>query len=216
MSTFARCDESVEEMARALISEFDTHKPLIEHEVKIDYVFAFATTDEQGFPKGDALRKNGLKALGLTRILSLKDRAMGRGDVEIALDGDWWTNAPLAEKRALLDHELHHIMPLLVDRDDLGRPRIKLRKHDVEFGWFRCIAARHGENSLERQQARQLMEDSGQYFWGDIAGIDFTPAKPEDDPVITFQVGNKPPIVAKESVMKAVLAVVKGKKKEAA
>ena len=55
-------------------------------------------------------------------------------------------------------------------RDDLGRPILQLRMHDFEVGWFKEIAARHGEASQERQQAHAVMQDSGQYFWPDIAG----------------------------------------------
>lgn len=99
---------------------------------------------------------------------------MGRGDAEITIDNQWWEESTEEEKRALLDHELHHIA-LKIDkrgivRDDLGRPKIQMRNHDLEIGWFKVIAARHGDNSQERLQAKHAMNNMGQYFWPEIAG----------------------------------------------
>ena len=175
MSTFQKCSKQVEDMAREIRAQFETHHPLNDAEVTIDFVFAYGARDEATNALiGDAITHNGCKALGLTRKIPLKDRALGRADAEITLDGDWWANAPEPEQRSLLDHELHHVA-IKIDRrglvrDDLGRPVIQLRKHDVEVGWFKVIAARHGLNSQERIQAKQIMGDAGQYFWPEIAG----------------------------------------------
>lgn len=51
------------------------------------------------------------------------------------------------------------------DNDDLGRPKLKMRKHDVEIGWFKIIAERHGAHSIERQQAKIIFDTMGQSFW---------------------------------------------------
>jgi hypothetical protein len=174
MSTFKRCPDEVNQMANQILCEFDTHRPLLDARVTVDYVFAFADIDEQTQePVGNALSKNGVRALGLCRKIALKDRALGRADAEISIDGQWWEDATDAERRALLDHELHHIAVKTdkrgLVRDDLGRPVIQLRKHDYEFGWFKVIAARHGRASQERQQAGEMMLDAGQYFWPHIA-----------------------------------------------
>jgi len=168
-TTYEKCDAAVEQMAAAILCEFQTHKPLLDARVKVDFVFGYAEQDEDGNPKGDALRKNGIKALGICRKLPLKDRAMGRGDAEIALDGDWWRRANDAQKRALLDHELHHLAVRIDDRgvvrDDLRRPVLDIRKHDVDVGWFAVIAARHGAWSVECDQAKKVMDNYGQFFW---------------------------------------------------
>lgn len=174
MPTFQRCDESVNEMANEILCEFESHKPLLDARVTVDYVFAFADIDEKtNAPVGNALSKNGTKALGICRKIALKDRALGRKDAEIAIDGDWWKDAVDEERRALLDHELHHIAVKIdkrgLVRDDLGRPVIQLRQHDYEFGWFKVVAARHGNSSMERLQAAEIMCDAGQYFWPAIA-----------------------------------------------
>lgn len=170
MPTYQRCDKSVNEMANALLFEFDTHKPLINAKTTIDFVFAFSDKDEKtGKPVNDALSKNGYKAIGLTRAMPLKDRALGRADSEVALDGDWWKEATVEQQRALLDHELHHLEVKIDNRgivkDDLGRAVIRLRKHDYDFGWFNVIAKRHGDSSMERNQAWIIMHDNGQLYW---------------------------------------------------
>ena len=178
MATFEKCDESVRQMADELLKEFETHKPTLDAGVTIDFVFAYAPKDEHGNPTGDALSHGGYPALGICRKIPLKDRVLGRGDVEISLDGDWWGNASHEEQRALLDHELHHIVPKqegtntagkpVFKVDAAGRPVIGMRKHDYNFGWFKDIAARHGKHSQERKQAAGMMEEGGQYFWPSI------------------------------------------------
>lgn len=174
MPTFQKCDKDVADLAQELLKKYEPHKPLIELEVKIDFVFAFADTNDKGIETNNALSKNGIKALGITRKIPLKDRVLGRGDAEIALDGGWWQKASGDEQAALLDHELWHISVKAdkngnVKYDDIGRPEIQLRKHDVECGFFKCIAERHGDASQERIQAKAIMDKFGQFLWPDIA-----------------------------------------------
>ena len=175
MPKFQKAPPDVREMCDALLNEFESHKPLVENKVKIDLIFAFADTDDDtGEKLNDALTLHGHKALGITRKLGAKDRVMGRGDAEIVLDGDWWTETASEEQqRALLDHELHHVAVKTkkgaVQHDDLGRPQINLRKHDVEFGWFAVIADRHGKHSQEQIQAATILDAYGQYFWPQLA-----------------------------------------------
>ena len=172
MPTFERCDKSVNEMALQIMHQYDTHKPLIDAGVTIDFVFTRADEDEHGEPVGSAIVKDGHPCLGLCRKIQLKDRALGRGDAEITLDGNWWEGADDRERRALLDHELHHIA-IKIDkrglvRDDLGRPAIQLRKHDIQVGWFKIIAERHGRNSQECKQAANMIDAYGQYLFPTI------------------------------------------------
>ena len=175
-TTYQRCDESVTILASELLCKYETHKPLLDARVKIDFVFAICDLDEDNHPINDALKKNGIKCLGITRKLGLKDRALGRGDAEIALDYYWWTQTASEEQqRALLDHELHHIACVMekgtdkARREEDGRPKLRLRKHDVEFVWFNIIAHRHGEHSQERIQAKEIVERAGQFYFPEFA-----------------------------------------------
>lgn len=173
MPTFERCDHEVEQLARHVLSKFETHQPLVESGATIDFVFAYADLDDKtGARVNDALTKNGVKALGIARAVPPKDRALGRRDAEIALDGDWWKEAQPEEKEALLDHELHHLVPKtskgILVRDDKGRPMLWMRPHDYEFGWFSIVAKRHGRASVEVKQAKTMMDKDGQVYWPDL------------------------------------------------
>lgn len=175
MPTFQKCPEDVIKLAGAVMCEFPEHKPTLDARVKIDFVFAYADRGDDGEPKNNAITYRGRRALGLCRKIKLKDRVLGHGDVEITLDGDWWQKVDEAEQRALLDHELYHI-EVEVDSnhkaitDDITRPIIHMRKHDVEVGWFSLIASRHGMHSIERQDSAAIMVRFGQMFWPEIAG----------------------------------------------
>jgi len=96
--------------------------------------------------------------------------------VEILIDGDWWEAAPEKEQLAVLDHEFTHIA-VSSDDDDLGRPKIELRYHDYEFGWFRSVAERHGKASQECQQMAAIVEESGQFLLPFQAGTTYDPTK---------------------------------------
>lgn len=170
MPIYERCGKPVLDMGEDLLERFEEHMDLITEKVRIDYVFAMADVNDDGQKVNDAITRNGVKCLGLCRKIGPKDRALGRGDAEITLDADWWANASTEEQEALLDHELHHIS-IAKDKDgctkyaDDRRPVIKLRKHDVEVGWFRIIAERHGRRSQEVIQARQIVDRFGQLFF---------------------------------------------------
>lgn len=188
MSTYEKCPADVRELAESILGEFDSHAPIVAHKVKIDFLFARASVDEGGDPKGFAIVHHGIRTYGLTRKIPTKERAMGRGDAEVMLDGDWWEDATEAQKRALLDHEMHHIEVDLdedggLKRDDLKRPKLKLRKHDVEVGWFAVVAGRHGSASIEIQQAKVLMDSYGQLFW---PSIDMPKQLGDGEPVLSI------------------------------
>ncbi len=143
-----------------------------ERGLRIDYLFAHAKTDpETGEATDNAITVHGMPADGVCRKIGLKDRVKGHGDAEIVINGDWWRDASEAERIALLDHELYHII-VLPKNDDAGRPQVRLRKHDFQFGWFKTIAERHGVASAERRQASTLMEVAGQYFWPAMVNSD--------------------------------------------
>lgn len=173
MASFKKCPAEVHELASEILCEFSNHKPLLDAKVKFDFVFAFASRDEAGQKTGSALTLHGAPALGIAKKTSLKDRALGRGDCEVALDGDWWAEAPDEQKKALLDHELYHFLVVIdektvIKKDTCGRPCIEIRQHDFQFGWFKEIAQRHGEHSMERIQAKQILEEAAQMFWPEI------------------------------------------------
>ena len=62
MPTYQKCSKEVSDLADDLIKTYETHKPLIDMKVKIDFVFAFADENDKGQKINDALTKNGIKA----------------------------------------------------------------------------------------------------------------------------------------------------------
>jgi hypothetical protein len=166
-STFSKANEEVSPMAEELMEKY--HQDLISADVKIDFIFAVAGLDPQTEePTGPAITHQGYRALGLTKIMSLKDRTMGRGDAEILLDGDVWPALSDDSKKALVDHELHHLEVKRNARgefmfDDLERPKLQLRKHDWQAGFFHIIADRWGQSSQEILQLRNLVVNEPLY-----------------------------------------------------
>jgi len=174
MPTYERCGQAVRDLANQILCEYETHKPLLDARVWIDLVFARTAEDSSGIPIGNAITRQGVKAIGRARKLPPQQRLMGRGDAEILLDWHWWhhLNEP-DEQKALLDHELHHIKVQLnrngvAKLDWAGRPKLVLRHHDFDFGWFTAIAQRHGGASVEVKQAKGILDSCGQFYWPNL------------------------------------------------
>lgn len=132
--------------------------------VTISTVFAFRDDD------GPALKHHGWPARAIIKINPLDKRAEGLQDVTLLIDGHWWGRASPAERLALVDHELTHLVLRLdkegkVKPDDCGRPKLKIRPHDWEFTGFAVVAQRHGQNSGELQHARKLADRFGQLLF---------------------------------------------------
>lgn len=155
------CRVMVEEIVRK-------HYPDIDRaQVKIDLVSV--ATDSEDSP---ALTLHGYPCAAVIRVVGVKDRAKGHGDVEIVIDEVLWHDSSIERQRALIDHELRHIAlkmdpknDKIVKLDSNGRPKIGLHKHDVQVGWFSDIAKRHGDASFEVQQARTIFVNHRQTFF---------------------------------------------------
>lgn len=117
------------------------------------------------------LTHQGYPAGAVVRITPLRERALGIADVTIVVDRAGWLALSGAQRDALVDHELTHVNWRLdketgeVLYDVLGRPKLAMRKHDHQMGWFDEVAQRHGESSPEVRQARRLIESSGQFYF---------------------------------------------------
>lgn len=97
--------------------------------------------------------------------------ALGVADATIVICRPTWVTLSQRQRDALIDHELTHL-ERATDKEDgtfqvdaVNRPKLKMRRHDHQFGWFDEVAQRHGEASPEVRQARRLMESSGQLYF---------------------------------------------------
>ena len=161
--------------AATLLSELmQAHYPkLVEVELRVGLLFACATRDKNGEPKGPAVKHNGWPAAATVRIVNHKDRVAGLPDVQIVVDGDKWSEWEEKTQRATLHHELEHI-ELQYDQegnlktDDCFRPKVKLRPHDFQLGWFHNIIEKYERHAFEAQALFEAAKQWHQqmFQWG--------------------------------------------------
>lgn len=160
MSTYTKAPEDVCSHAQAVMGRY--HGPMHEVGVTVKVLMAHPPVDKNDDATGPAISVGGYPALAKIRVLSLKDRVAYGFDTEMVLDADHWDECSDEERDAIIDHELSHLELKLKEgalvRDDSGRPCLRIVKHDYQFGWFADVARRHGEASIEIQQARKMLE----------------------------------------------------------
>ena len=144
----------------------------IEHHLELDNVTVaalFVYDDEESSEQ--VLSHQGYPAAAVCRITPLRERAQGLADASITVDRAVWMRLSPRQRNALIDHELTHLVRVIDEEDEqpvfdsLSRPKLAMRRHDHQFGWFDEIAQRHGDASPEVRQATQLMESSGQLYF---------------------------------------------------
>ena len=167
MARYERASKEIAKQVKACLASF--HGALDEAGVTIDTLMAYANVDANGDAVGPALTLGGYACVGRIKVMGLKDRAAGRADAELLLDGDKWNEFSDEEQSAIIDHELTHL-ELQVDdnglrRDDLDRPKLRNRKHDHQFGWFDEVVRRHGRDSIELMQYDHFVETAYKQLW---------------------------------------------------
>lgn len=172
---YERCTDDVKEVADELIKKYHSDLLTKGKPVEIEYVFAQLEPDSNGDrPTGNPVKLHGVACYAVVKVIPAKHRALGSKDAEIIIDKDKWEKMTMGQRRALLDHELEHLM---TKRDAAGvmvldayeRPRLRMKHHDWDLGWFDSIAQRHAHFSVEVTQARKLANAVGKlYFQQDL------------------------------------------------
>lgn len=169
--TYEAATESVCERVMKAMAKY--HPDLKDAELQVGVILAHAARDQNNEPSGPALTHGGYAAAATIRIVSLKDRAAGLPDVILTIDGDEmdaWSDERFS---SLIDHEFCH--PVLVTspggaiiRDDLGRPKLKMRKHDHQLGIFKEVIERHKEYAMDAEVLQAAWENciQGVLNWG--------------------------------------------------
>lgn len=175
MATYQKADKELCQTVQDVMERF--HGRLADAGVTVGVLLAHGPRDQNGDLVGPALNHHGVPALATVTINSLRDRAAGMPDALMCIDGDQIDEWSYEELEALIDHELTHLEPRLdkddnLKRDDLERPALKRRHHDWQFGWFDEVAKRHGDNSPEVKQAKQLAESSGDLYQLHLPGLE--------------------------------------------
>lgn len=170
MATYRNADGQAHDLIRELIEAY--HGSLKDTGVRIGALFAFAPRDEEtGEPTTAAIKKYGLPACSMVRIVSQRDRIAGLPDAQIILDGEAWEREWSDEhKRAVIDRCLQYIEVQLdeeggVKLDDCNRPRLRIIPPDYLISGFRVIAERHGDESVEVKEARKVQKVYGQLLF---------------------------------------------------
>lgn len=178
MPRLEQAPSAVWDQGKAIMEKY--HKDLHAVGVKIEYLFAFAPEPDDGEIRVPALKLHGYPCSGIVKIINLEGRVMGRQDAAIIVDGDRWGDLPDEEQNALLDHEISHLQVSRkvsgeVILDHAGRPKLKMRLHDYQHGWFTHIAERHGANSMEVKQAVQFHEEVGAIYFEFVKDLEPRP-----------------------------------------
>lgn len=144
------------------------------------------------FRSDGPLKLHGYPAAAVVKKVSTKDRALGMKDSVITVDWNTWSEMQPRQRVALVDHELMHLKPVIeeweyardgegeiiyeagepvkksatYEFDDLHRPKLTMRLHDVEHGWFLRCAEKWGRDAGETQQAVTLYDRHGQLLFG--------------------------------------------------
>jgi len=138
------------------------HPRLADAGVTVGLLLAHAKCNKDGEVAGPALRLHGVACAALVRVTKLKDRVKGVEDAMIELDGDRFGEHSPATRRAIIDHELRHIVVVtnaktgVPETDDAGRPKLKLCPDDYSINGFFDVIERHGKDALEAQTYRDV------------------------------------------------------------
>jgi hypothetical protein len=162
MAHYDTAPDEIIDLINETIEEF--HPDLVEAQCTVDAILAF--DDKGGFP----VKAGGYPALACIKITSLKNRVKGMADAEITIDAEAFKNMNALQQKALIDHELYHLIVARdkennIKTDDANRPKLRMRKHDHQMGWFKAIAIRHKQNSPEVYQANLLWNSDAPIFF---------------------------------------------------
>jgi len=156
--------EVVELVRKVLVAECQQIAGM-QPEIIIETLFAFESK-----PGKPALTKGGYPCVGMIRVVTEEHRAAAAPDVILTLDGYRWSKLSSEEQYAVIHHELYHLVPVNLKPatgdakgwycavDGLGRPKIRLRRHDWQIGGFNKIVELHGDHAIEWQEVERVHE----------------------------------------------------------
>lgn len=146
------------------------HPELLDAGVSVTALMVLAARDKNGDAKGPAIKFHGYPAVATIKITNNEDRVAGLTDCVINIDSDRWDELSKREREALISHELTHL-EYTGKMDNNGRPKLKLRLHDVQIGVFLENIKEFGDDSLDKKQivggflaVKEYVQ--GEFAWG--------------------------------------------------
>lgn len=165
-TTYEKADKSVVSVMSSMMKKF--HPDLVKEDVTVDVLMAYNPDD---YP----VKRSGVPCAAVVRVMPLKQRVKGASDAEVCIDAGQWKELSPEQRDALCDHELEHLELRLKDgaivRDDIDRPKLKLKPHDWEVWGFRSIVNRHKAAALEASAAAQFIQGPDGQLVMQFAGI---------------------------------------------
>lgn len=135
-------------------------------EIKIGLIFVSGfNSDDELEP---CLKVHGTPALGCTRLITGKHRVFNPNDAEICVDRYFWDNTTQDKQRALLDHELEHIVvrtdaqgTQMIDAAT-GRIKLRLKPDDWAITGFLSTVRRFGQDANEVVAIQRTIDEVDQ------------------------------------------------------
>jgi hypothetical protein len=155
--------EPASEEIRSIINQVmhESHKELVDAGVTVEAILRtkFDKNDEE-IP---SLKCHGASAYATVKVVKRKQRTYTDHDAQIEIDHPVWKTLGGPQKKALIDHELTHLIVKYdkeskPKRDDLDRPIIGMRPDDFTLTGFLEIVERHGIHALEYGSVTRIAE----------------------------------------------------------
>lgn len=175
MPILTEANQEVRDTVERMVERY--HPGLRDAGVTFRLMFARPKEDANGDPVGHAIAVAGYPALAKVKITPYEQRVgsddrPGLPDCTITIDQDHWDMLTDREREALVDHELEHLELVektqnghqVVQRDDADRPKMRIRRHDHQHGWFDAVVRRHAQAAPEWMQWEQFEEKRTQLW----------------------------------------------------
>lgn len=159
------------------------HPWIAENQVDIACIFVSKYDQEDNLIP--CLKHHGAWAAAVVRLMRPAEQVFRNHSAEIVVDMCTWEGLSVEGKRAVLDHELTHILPAKNPKDgsliklDNGKLRLKMKADDFSLTGFIEIARRHGKAALEVQaiaKAHKALQDAVHQFEHPTLATEFSMA----------------------------------------
>ena len=156
-TVYQRAQQSVLDMVYEVMRSYHPDLDTNDVKVAVTMVSKFDADDNEFH----ALKHHGAEANATIKCVSAKRRVHVDHDLEMDIDGLFWRTATAAQQRALIDHELTHVIVVKDEkgqpkRNDLDHIRLRLRPDEWTLTGFACVIERHGLAATEASASMRV------------------------------------------------------------
>jgi len=106
--TYAKPDTETRALLEQVMQAY--HPELEQAQVRVGITMVYPPTNKDGEPTRHALTRHGARCLARIHLVSLAKRVYVPVDAMIEIDAEHWENILAPARKAILDHELTHIV----------------------------------------------------------------------------------------------------------